>query len=155
MTKVRSLAGRTPFGWAVTTAILFACSVAFGRITTSKDAHSVGTDRQDVSFRSSRAAQVPGVLTRAQQHRPGLSDLPPVRSLAALSIPASDARQVHGRFACPKYLRQTFHEFADSARMYYPWSKARYRLLRDRGMKHNAAVRKLGKCASTIYRCHD
>ena len=53
--------------------------------------------------------------------------------------------QVTRRFACPKYLRQTFHEFTDSARMYCPWTKARYRMLRDRGMKHNAAIRKIAR----------
>ena len=52
---------------------------------------------------------------------------------------------IRRRFACPKYLRQTFHEFADKARMYCPWSKARYRLLRDRGMKHHAALRKIAR----------
>lgn len=49
------------------------------------------------------------------------------------------------RFACPKYLKQTFHEFADSARKFCPWSKARYRMLRDRGMKHHAALRKIAR----------
>ncbi len=53
--------------------------------------------------------------------------------------------QVHRRFACPKYLRQTFHEFANSARLYCPWSKARYRMLRDGGMKHHAALRKIAR----------
>jgi hypothetical protein len=53
--------------------------------------------------------------------------------------------QVHRRLACPKYLRQTFHEFTDSARKYCPWTKARYRMLRDRGMKHNAAIRKIAR----------
>jgi hypothetical protein len=53
--------------------------------------------------------------------------------------------QVHRRYACPKFLRQTFHEFADSARLYCPWTRARYRMLRDRGMKHHAAIRKLAR----------
>ncbi len=72
-------------------------------------------------------------------------------SLAAFSgiapVTRKSGKQCHvqRRFACPKYLRQTFHEFADSARMYCPWTKARYRLLRDRGMKHNAALRKLAR----------
>lgn len=52
---------------------------------------------------------------------------------------------VYSRLACPKYLKQTFHEFADSARIWCPWSKARYKQLKDRGMKHNAAVRKLAR----------
>jgi transposase len=53
--------------------------------------------------------------------------------------------QVQRRYACPKFLRQTFHEFADSARIYCPWTKARYRMLRDRGMKHHATLRKLAR----------
>src|SRR5262249_56621405 len=45
-------------------------------------------------------------------------------SLAAFSGIAPVTRksgrqcQVYRRYACPKYLRQTFHEFAASARMY-------------------------------------
>lgn len=72
-------------------------------------------------------------------------------SLAAFSGIAPVTRksgkkcQVRRRYACPKFLRQTFHEFADSARLYCPWTKARYRMLRDRGMKHHAALRKLAR----------
>jgi hypothetical protein len=72
-------------------------------------------------------------------------------SLAAFSGIAPVTRksgklcQVHRRYACPKYLRQTFHEFADSARKYCPWTKARYRMLRDRGMKHHATLRKIAR----------
>ena len=46
-------------------------------------------------------------------------------------------------YACPKYLRQTFHEFADHARKWCPWSQAYYRLQKSRGMKHHAALRKV------------
>ena len=53
--------------------------------------------------------------------------------------------QVQRRYACPKYLRQTFHEFADCARRFCPWSKARYQMLRDKGMKHHAALRKIAR----------
>jgi hypothetical protein len=47
------------------------------------------------------------------------------------------------RHACPKFLRQTFHEFADHARQWSAWSKAFYALKRATGMKHHAAVRAL------------
>lgn len=65
--------------------------------------------------------------------------------IAPVTRQSGKQRQVSRRYACPKYLRQTFHEFADSARKWCPWSKARYRMLRDRGMKHHAAVRKLAR----------
>lgn len=61
--------------------------------------------------------------------------------------------QVQRRYACPKFLRQTFHEFADNARIYCPWTKARYHKLRDRGMKHHAAIRKLARSWIRILFC--
>ena len=60
---------------------------------------------------------------------------------------------VRKRLACPKYLRQTFHEFADQARKWCPWSRAYYRLQKSRGMKHHAALRKLaGKWIRILFR---
>jgi transposase len=63
--------------------------------------------------------------------------------IAPVTRQSGKSRIVHRRYACPKYLRQTFHEFADHARKWCPWSKAYYKLQRSRGMKHHAAVRKL------------
>ena len=50
---------------------------------------------------------------------------------------------VSRRYACPKFLRQTFHEFADHARKWSTWSAAFYRQKREAGYKHHAAVRAL------------
>lgn len=50
---------------------------------------------------------------------------------------------VFKRVACPKFLRQTFHEFADHARIWSGWSKAFYKMKRAAGMKHHAAIRAL------------
>jgi transposase len=47
------------------------------------------------------------------------------------------------RQACPKFLRQTFHEFANCARQWSSWSQAFYAMKRAGGMKHHAAVRAL------------
>jgi transposase len=52
-------------------------------------------------------------------------------------------KHVSRRRACPRYLKQTFHEFADCARKHCDWSRAYYQLQRSRGMAHHAAVRKL------------
>ena len=65
--------------------------------------------------------------------------------IAPVTFKSGKSCVVQRRYACPKYLRQTFHEFADWARRHCPWSKARYHLLRDRGMKHHAAVRKIAR----------
>jgi len=57
------------------------------------------------------------------------------------------------RYACPKFLRQTFHEFADHARKWSSWSTAFYQQRRAAGYKHQAAVRALAyKWIRIIYR---
>jgi len=63
--------------------------------------------------------------------------------IAPVTKQSGKSRKVHRRFACPKFLLQTFHEFADHARKWCPWSKAYYRLQRSRNVKHHAAIRKL------------
>jgi transposase len=48
---------------------------------------------------------------------------------------------VHFRRACPKFLRQSFHEFAACSIRYCSWAQACYQTQRDRGKGHHAAVR--------------
>jgi transposase len=50
---------------------------------------------------------------------------------------------VHWRLGCPKFVRQTFHEFAGSSIQWCDWARAYYEDLRQRGKRHNAAVRAL------------
>jgi transposase len=50
---------------------------------------------------------------------------------------------VHRRFACPKFLRQSFHEFAAQSLRQSAWALAYYQQQRQRGQKHHAAVRSL------------
>jgi transposase len=61
---------------------------------------------------------------------------------------------VHRRFACPKFLRQSFHEFAAQSVRWSPWAAAFYHQQRQRGAAHHAAVRSLAfKWIRIIYRC--
>ena len=48
---------------------------------------------------------------------------------------------VHFRNACPKFLRQSFHEFAACSIRYCSWAEACYQTQRNRGKGHHAAVR--------------
>ena len=58
------------------------------------------------------------------------------------------------RWACPKFLRQTFHEFAQHSRSSSIWARAYYELQTSRGKSHHAAVRALAyKWIRIIYRC--
>ena len=64
-------------------------------------------------------------------------------------------RWVHFRIACPKFLRQTFHEFARCSIAQSEWAKAYYDHLReDQHKSHQAAVRSLAfKWIRIFFRC--
>ena len=60
----------------------------------------------------------------------------------------------HWRWNCPKFMRQTFHEFAKNSIPYSAWAKAYYELQKKRGKGHNAAIRSLAfKWIRVIHRC--
>ncbi|MCH7687264.1 MAG: IS110 family transposase [Planctomycetes bacterium] len=63
--------------------------------------------------------------------------------IAPVTRQSGKTRNVSRRYACPKFLRQTFHEFADHARKWSAWSKAFYQMKIAAGFKHHAAVRAL------------
>ena len=62
---------------------------------------------------------------------------------------------MHFRFICPKFLRQTFHEFAGCSIQQSEWARAYYDHLRnDKNKSHQVAVRSLAfKWLRIIYRC--
>ena len=68
---------------------------------------------------------------------------------------SGNSRQVSFRRACPKFLRQTFHEFALHSIGQSVWAKAYYLHLRNDEKKgHHAAVRSLAyKWIRIVYRC--
>lgn len=62
--------------------------------------------------------------------------------------------RVHRRWACPKFLRQTFHEFGACSIPWSPWARAFYQQQRARGKGHHAAVRALAyKWIRILFRC--
>jgi transposase len=74
--------------------------------------------------------------------------------IAPITKRSGKSRQVSKRYFCNKFLRQTFHEFADHARKWSTWSKAFYEYLRTRGHRHHAAVRCLAfKWIRILFRC--
>ena len=61
---------------------------------------------------------------------------------------------VHHRLACPKFVKQTFHEFADQSIRFSTWARAYYDQQRARGNEHHAALRALAyKWIRILFRC--
>jgi transposase len=61
---------------------------------------------------------------------------------------------VHWRWACPKFLRQTFHEWAGHSVGFSEWARTYYNGQRDSKKEHHAAVRALAfKWIRILFRC--
>lgn len=61
---------------------------------------------------------------------------------------------VHMRWACPKFLRQTFHEYARVSIGYSVWARAFYKQQRARGHSHHEAIRTLAyRWIRVLYAC--
>jgi len=74
--------------------------------------------------------------------------------IAPVTEQSGKQRWVHWRWACPKFLRQTFHEFAGHSRHWCGWAKALYQRLRRTGKGHHAALRVLAfKWIRILFHC--
>jgi hypothetical protein len=74
--------------------------------------------------------------------------------IAPVSESSGKSSWVHFRFACPKFVRQGFHEWASNSITQSQWARAYYELQSRRGKKHHAAVRALAfKWIRIIFRC--
>jgi transposase len=61
---------------------------------------------------------------------------------------------IHRRYGCPKFLKQSFHEFAKESLLHSRWAAAHYWQQRQKGCKHHTAVRSLAyKWQRIIWKC--
>lgn len=81
-------------------------------------------------------------------------DLQTFSGIAPVTKRSGKSHFVVRRWACPGFLRQTFHEFARCSVAHSTWAAAYYRMQRERGKKHHAAIRALAfKWIRILYRC--
>ena len=81
-------------------------------------------------------------------------ELPCYSGIAPVVVSSGKQRRVPWRWSCPKFLRQTFHEFAFCSLQKSVWAQAYYKLQRDKKKSHHAAVRALAyKWIRILYRC--
>lgn len=82
------------------------------------------------------------------------AELQKLSGIAPILKRSGKSCQVIRRRACPKFLHQTFHEYADHSRKKSVWAGAYYRMLKARGMGHHCALRSLAfKWQRIIFRC--
>lgn len=74
--------------------------------------------------------------------------------IAPVVASSGQQRWVHWRWACPKFLRQTFHEWALHSVAYSDWAREYYEQQRAKGKRRNTAIRSLAfKWIRILFRC--
>jgi transposase len=82
------------------------------------------------------------------------AELATYSGIAPVSKQSGNSKLVVFRWACPRFLRQTFHEFAACSRHWSCWANPFYQQQRSRGKNHHAAVRSLAfKWIRVLFRC--
>jgi transposase len=104
-----------------------------------------------------RAAMAPRLLAAFGTDRDRFAsarDIQQLSGIAPVTIRSGKSLAVRRRRACPKFLRQTFHEFAQHSLKRSRWALAYYRLLRAKGKGRHAAFRALAfKWIRILFRC--
>jgi transposase len=75
--------------------------------------------------------------------------------IAPVTEASGQQRWVHWRWSCPKFLRQTFQEWAEQSIRQSDWAAAYYQAQRkDKNKSHHAAIRSLAyKWIRIVFRC--
>jgi transposase len=74
--------------------------------------------------------------------------------IAPVTKQSGRMRYVHRRYLCPKFERQSFHEFAKESVLWSRWAAAYYLSQRSKSKPHHTAVRALAfKWQRIIWRC--
>jgi transposase len=109
------------------------------------------------SFPGAADALAPRLIAALGTDRERLSDAGELQELcgiAPITLQSGKTRHVRRRYACSKFLRQTFHELADHSRNGSAWATAFYDMRRQEGHRHHAILRALAfKWIRIIFRC--
>ena len=80
--------------------------------------------------------------------------MPQFSGIAPVTDRSGKTMRIHRRYACARFLLQTFHEFARCSRTQCAWAAAYYQAQRTAGKGHHAALRALAfKWLRILWRC--
>jgi transposase len=109
------------------------------------------------SFPGAGLVLAPRLLTAFGTDRsqfPSALNIQQYSGIAPVTERSGNQRWVHWRWACPRFVRQSFHEYANASRHHSLWARAFYEHQRAKGVGHSAAVRALAfKWQRIMWRC--
>lgn len=91
--------------------------------------------------------------TRRQEY-PRATNLQRASGIAPVTKQSGQSKQVHRRYRCSVFFKQSIHEWAAESRFWSDWAGAFYDMKRAAGMNHHSAVRSLAyKWLRVLWRC--
>lgn len=109
------------------------------------------------SFPGAGPALAPRLLAAFGSQRGRFANAGEVQSFSGIAPVVSQSGKsqwIHFRWACPKFFRQTFHEFAGVSIQFSEWARGFYDKQRANGKGHHAAVRSLAfKWIRILFAC--
>ena len=100
------------------------------------------------------AARLTVALGTDRERWQSADELAQLSGIAPVIERSGKSCRVRWRYFCPKFLRQSFHEYAGESIRHSFWARAYYDEQRARGKSHQAATRALAfKWIRIIYRC--
>lgn len=100
------------------------------------------------------AARLTVALGTDRERWQSASELAQLSGIAPVIERSGKRCRVRWRYFCPKFLGQSFHEYAAESVRHSFWARAYYEQQRAKGKSHQAAVRALAfKWIRIIYRC--
>src|ERR1700758_1044017 len=103
------------------------------------------------------AVMAPRLLAAFGSQRERFANAAEVKSysgIAPVTERSGKKKWIHFRWACPKFLRQSFHEWASHSMMQSEWARVYYQQQRSKGNTHHAAGRALAfKWIRIVFRC--
>jgi len=109
------------------------------------------------SFPGAGLAMAPRLIAALGTQRDRFDSASSLQCFSGIApVTSQSGRQcwVHWRWACPKFVRQTFHEWAQHSMKKCEWARSFYQRQRDAGKSHHAAVRALAfKWLRILFRC--
>ncbi len=119
------------------------------------------TDHEDAyifaSFPGAAEAMAPRLLAAFGADRDRFASADEVQKFSGIAPVTERSGQsawVHRRWSAPKFILQTFHEYANISIRYSVWARSLYEHLREKGKGHNAAIRVVAfKWIRIMFRC--
>jgi hypothetical protein len=109
------------------------------------------------SFPGAGAALGPRLLSAFGTDRGKFQKAQQIRNfsgIAPITKKSGKTRLVQARLAYPRFLRQTFHEFATHSLSHSLWARQLYQRLRSVGVSHHAAIRVVAyKWIAILFAC--